>query len=152
MLAGVSRIRVAAYVLRERGSWQLLVFEQSAHPDAGLQIPAGGVRPDECLPDAVLREVGEETGLVGLTIRGQLHTENAPHPISGGLRTTRYFVVDAPPDTPDAWTHRVHGDGFDSEMIFHCRFESLPLQHPLADNQDAGLGLVHPTFTTTSRR
>ena len=68
MVAAGSRIRVAAYVLRHRGSWQLLVFEQPAHPDAGLQIPAGGIRPQESLSAAVLREVGEETGLVCLSI------------------------------------------------------------------------------------
>lgn len=42
----MSRIRVAAYVLRERTPWELLVFEQAGRPHAGVQIPAGGVRPN----------------------------------------------------------------------------------------------------------
>lgn len=105
-MADVSRPRVAAYVLRERTSWQLLVFEQDGNPDAGLQIPAGGVRTGETLTAAVLREVSEETGLTDLTIDHRLHTENSAHPETGAARTTTYFVVNAAPTSPHAWMHR----------------------------------------------
>lgn len=147
----MSRIRVAAYVLRERASWELLVFEQVAFPHAGVQIPAGGVRPNETLDMAVLREVYEETGLRDLTVRTQLHTEHKPHPITGTPRTTTFFVLDAPHQTPEAWTHPVHGHGADTGMIFTCRFEPLPLQRRLADDQDAGLGKIDAIFTTLTR-
>lgn len=151
-MAEMSRIRVAAYVLRRRDVWQLLVFEQAASPEAGVQIPAGGVQPNEALPDAVLREVSEETGLVNLIVRNRLHVDSKPNHATGTPCTTTYFVVDAPPDTPDAWTHSVYGRGADTGMTFHCRFEPLPLPHPLADDQDAGLALLDPDFTTLTRR
>ena len=43
---------------------QLLLFK---HPYAGIQIPAGTVEEGETLEDALLREVVEETGLIGNT-------------------------------------------------------------------------------------
>lgn len=148
----MSRIRVAAYVLRERTSWELLVFEQAGRPQAGLQIPAGGVRSNETLDMAVLREVYEESGLLDLTVRTLLHTEHKAHPTTGIPRTTTYFVLDAPHQTPEAWTHTVQGDGADAGMIFTCRFEPLPLHSSLADDQDAGLGMIDAGFTTLTRR
>ncbi|HEY0695891.1 MAG TPA: NUDIX domain-containing protein, partial [Kribbella sp.] len=48
-------------------------------PEAGQQVPAGGVNTNEDLPTAVLREVTEETGLAGLTIVRALTTEDKPH-------------------------------------------------------------------------
>jgi 8-oxo-dGTP pyrophosphatase MutT (NUDIX family) len=148
----VSRVRVAAYVLRVRISTQLLIFEQAAAPAAGMQIPAGGIQPNETPQEAVLREVSEETGLTGLTVRDVLHTEERPHPVTRTPRTTTFFIVGAPTDTPDAWTHHVDGHGTDAGLIFNCRFEDLPLEHPLADDQDAGLGLIHADFITRTRR
>lgn len=151
-LGPVSRMRVAAYVVRQRPSWELLVFEQVGTPEAGSQIPAGGIRPSETPGHAVLREVTEETGLDGLRLRTQLQTENKPHPVTGESRTTTFFVVDAPDETPDAWMHSVLGQDADAGMIFKCRFTTLPLLHPLADDQDAWLGLIDASFTTIARR
>ncbi|GAS93191.1 UDP-glucose/GDP-mannose dehydrogenase, partial [Mycolicibacterium canariasense] len=37
-------------------------------------------------------------------------------------------------------------------MVFNCRFTPLPLKQPLADDQDAWLGLIDPGFTTLARR
>jgi ADP-ribose pyrophosphatase YjhB (NUDIX family) len=51
------RIRVAAYVIRRQTGPQLLVFEHQGIPEAGTQIPAGGVRPGETLSQAVQREM-----------------------------------------------------------------------------------------------
>lgn len=150
----MSRIRVAAYVLRERTSWELLVFEQAGVPRAGVQIPAGGVRVNEPLDMAVLREVYEETGLHDVRVRTQLHTEHRAHPTTGVPRITTFFVLDAPLHAPAAWTHPVHGDGADADagMIFTCRFEPLPLRSCLTDDQDAGLGLIDVGFTTLTRQ
>jgi len=148
----MSRRRVAAYVLRERTSWELLVFEHAGLPEAGVQIPAGGVLPDEPTTLAVLREVFEETGLFELTIRAQLHTEHKPHPTTGMPRATTFFAVDALRWTPDKWTHSVRGDDADAGLTLNCRFVRLPLERPLADDQDAGLGLIDAGFTTVARR
>lgn len=148
----VSRIRVAAYVLQRAATWQLLVFDQPGHPQAGTQIPAGGVHQGESLAHAVLREISEETGLHCVTLRQQLHVEHRPHPRTGTPRTTTFFAADAAAGTPPAWTHEVVGRGTDAGMVFNCRFTPLPLRQPLADDQDAWLGLIDPGFTTLARR
>lgn len=139
-------------MLRERQSWELLVFEHAGIPEAGVQIPAGGVRHGEPLEMAVVREVYEETGLHELMVRSQLHTEHKPHPTTGIPRTTTFFAVDARDQTPDHWKHAIQADGADAGMTFQCRFVPLPLSRPLTDDQDAGLGLISPGFTTLQRR
>ncbi|MEU6002641.1 NUDIX domain-containing protein [Streptomyces sp. NPDC047197] len=144
------RIRVAAYVLRYRAVPEVLVFDHVGMPDAGTQIPAGGVRPGEGLEEAVLREVAEETGLLTGTVVRQIAVEDKPHPESGAPRRTTFFLLRAPADTADAWHHRVHGDGDDAGLTFACRFLPLPLRQPLADAQDAWLGHVDPRFTTVT--
>ncbi|MER5895823.1 NUDIX domain-containing protein [Streptomyces sp. NPDC001876] len=136
------RIRVAAYVLRHREVAELLVFDHVGVPEAGTQIPAGGVRPGEDLEHAVLREIAEETGLATAAPVRRIAVEDSPHPGTGQPRRTTFFLLRAPADSPDAWHHRVHGDDQDAGMVFACRFVPIPLRQPLADGQDAWLGRV----------
>ncbi|MFC9896092.1 NUDIX domain-containing protein [Nocardia sp. NPDC127579] len=136
------RIRVAAYVIRRRVVPELLVFDHVGIPEAGTQIPAGGVYPDEDLERAVLREVAEETGLLDVTVIGRIGVDDRPHPQSGRPRRTTFFHLDAGIDIPDTWTHRVGGTGADHGMLFACRFVALPLDRPLADWQDAWLDRI----------
>ncbi|MEV4876608.1 NUDIX hydrolase [Streptomyces cyaneofuscatus] len=140
------RIRVAAYVIRRHPSPALLVFDHLDAPGAGTQVPAGGVGAGEAPVRAVLREVAEETGLTGSTVVRRLAVEDRRHPVTGQPRRTTFFLLDAPPDAPEAWEHRVGGDGTDAGMRFACRFVPLPLAQPLADAQDAWLGLVDPRW------
>jgi ADP-ribose pyrophosphatase YjhB (NUDIX family) len=143
------RVRVAAYVIRHISSEpQLLVFDQLGIPDAGTQVPAGGVKPGESLHDAVLREVAEETGLTDISVVSEIATEQKPHPETGQPRHTTYFHVQARADTSDSWKHSVTGTGQDSDLQFVCRFVALPLQTHLADHQDAQLHRINPGWTT----
>ncbi|MEU8898628.1 hypothetical protein [Nocardia sp. NPDC048505] len=43
------RVRVAAYVIRDRGGAELLVFDHVGMPEAGTQVPADGVEAGESL-------------------------------------------------------------------------------------------------------
>ncbi|WP_030775085.1 NUDIX hydrolase [Streptomyces sp. NRRL F-2664] len=144
------RIRVAAYVIRQRAVPELLVFDHLGIPEAGTQIPAGGVASGEGPEEAVLREVAEETGLLTATAVRRITVEDKPHPDTGRPRRTSFFLLRAPADTPDAWDHHVHGDGGDAGLTFSCRFVPLPLGQPLADDQDAWLGLIDPCWTTAT--
>ncbi|MFE6157834.1 NUDIX domain-containing protein [Streptomyces sp. NPDC056486] len=142
------RIRVAAYVIRHRAVPEVLVFDHVGMPEAGTQVPAGGVRPGETMEDAVLREVAEETGLLTATVVRQLTVEDKPQPETGQPRRTTFLYLRVPADTPDAWEHHVHGDGGDAGLTFACRFLPLPLRHTLADEQDAWMSRIDPRWTT----
>ncbi|MEU4176784.1 NUDIX domain-containing protein [Streptomyces sp. NPDC026589] len=143
------RLRIAAYVIRRHPCPALLVFDHGDCPGAGTQVPAGGVAPGEDPERAVLREVAEETGLTGARVVRRITVDERPHPETGQPRLTTFLLLDAPSDGPSAWEHRVRGDGSDAGMRFACRFAPLPLEHPLADAQDAWLGMVDPRWTTS---
>lgn len=127
------------------------MFDHVGMPDAGTQIPAGGVKPGEGTEEAVLREVAEETGLLTAAVVRPIAMEDKPHPGTGQPRRTTFFLLRVPAGTSDAWVHHVRGDGADAGLTFACRFVALPLDRPLADAQDAWLGEVDPGFTTRSR-
>ncbi|MEU8125429.1 NUDIX domain-containing protein [Spirillospora sp. NPDC049024] len=142
------RIRVAAYVIRHGAVPELLVFDHVGMPQAGTQVPAGGVRPGEDLEQAVLREVVEETGLHTVSVVEQIAVDTRPDPATRRPRRTTYFHLQAPATTEDAWSHAVSGEGDDAGLTFACRFLPLPLDHPLADAQDAWLNRINPRWTT----
>src|SRR5688572_3237280 len=61
--------KVFAYITNRN---RLLVFRHTDFPEAGIQVPAGTVLPNEDLEVAVLREAQEETGLPDLAIKTYL--------------------------------------------------------------------------------
>lgn len=148
------RQRVACYVTRttERGE-ELLVFdhrddadliEEGADP-SGTQVPAGGMTRFESITDAALREVGEETGLTGLsglTFVEQVGFVELGLDDPGGPSMTTYVHVTAPGGGADSWEHAVGGDGEDAGLVFSCRWEPLPLGFELADAQGQFLEAV----------
>ncbi|WP_406328034.1 NUDIX domain-containing protein [Streptomyces sp. NBC_01617] len=142
------RIRVAAYVIRHSTVPELLVFDHLGMPEAGTQVPAGGVRPGEDLRQAVVREVAEETGLLTASVIREIVTEDKPHPETGQPRRTTFFWLQAPTGTANAWDHRVWGDGDDSGFTFACCYLPLPLKQALADDQDTHLSDIDPLWAT----
>jgi 8-oxo-dGTP pyrophosphatase MutT (NUDIX family) len=92
-----------AYVTHEhpRLGQRLLVFSHPNAPEAGIQVPAGTMRPNESPEHAALREAREETGLDDLVLAGFL-----------GER-----VHDASPFGRDELHHR---------SFFHLRYRGDP--------------------------
>ena len=130
------RPRVAAYVVRRLGDGiELLVFDLEGLPERGTQVPAGGIRSTESRKEAALREVKEETGLVAVRVVTELGIIESPHPASGQSRQTSYWVLEAAEELPSEWRHVVASDDGDDAMVFLCRWELLPLEVALADDQ-----------------
>lgn len=133
-----ARVRTAAYVTRNvPGGWELLVFDHRDHPEAGTQVPAGGVNPGELLTDAVLREIAEETGVTAVALGTALAVQQRQHPDNGQPRVTVFFHAQTT-ETRDTWTHSVAGQEGDRDygMVFRCYF--IPARQAadlLADNQ-----------------
>ncbi len=121
------RRRVAVYV--ERGN-ALLVFEHRDRPDAGTQIPAGGLEPGETPEAGVVREVLEETGLRLSEAPSLLGTHDHFDGLGRPSRTY-FFRVQAPQDAPESWEHHVTGDGDDTSLVFLCRFDPAPSLWPV---------------------
>jgi RimJ/RimL family protein N-acetyltransferase/8-oxo-dGTP pyrophosphatase MutT (NUDIX family) len=131
------RVRVAAYVVRAAPSGlELLVFDHVGAPQAGRQVPAGGVRAGEPLEAAVRREVAEETGVTDVTVRMSLGVSQRPHPRTGAPRVTAFYYATTG-DPRSGWQHAVTGGGKDSGLRFGCWFLPLPqVAGSLADRQD----------------
>ena len=98
----MSEPRVYAYIVRKG---RVAVF---AHPDpdAGVQVPGGGVEAGESLEEAVLREVAEESGLpceivayLGETRRRGWHPEGGAYDIE-----RHYFHVVPAGPVAETWT------------------------------------------------
>lgn len=96
--------KVFAYITSGRC---LLLLAHPDHPEAGLQIPAGTMRPGELVVTAALREANEETGLAGLEVVGVLGKRTFDmRPFGRNEIHHRTFVhltcLDA---TPASWEH-----------------------------------------------
>jgi 8-oxo-dGTP pyrophosphatase MutT (NUDIX family) len=140
------RLRVACYVTRPGPAGpELLVIDHAGDDPAnpsGTQVPAGGMLPFEALADAAIREVEEETGVVGLTYLGQVGTVELGLHDEGGPSVTNFAHLQAPSGGERSWRHTVTGDGEDAGMTFSCRWEPLPLPFELAAGQGAFLSAL----------
>ncbi|HTO49448.1 MAG TPA: NUDIX domain-containing protein [Burkholderiales bacterium] len=87
-----ARRRSAGVVVlrRHANDWRCLLLRAFAYWD----FPKGRIEPDEAPLAAAIREVEEETGLVGLVFRwGEAFRETAPY--SGG-KVARYYLAESP--------------------------------------------------------
>lgn len=140
------RQRIACYVTRVvEGSLELLVFQpvdDNATDPSGVQVPAGGMATFEAVETAALREVEEESGLIGLRFERQLGAVEVGLHESGGPSVTTYVHLTAPDDEEPSWEHTVSGDGEHSGMRFRWRWEPIPLAVDLALDQAAYLDRI----------
>ena len=107
----------------------VLVFRHVDAPEAGIQVPGGTVQPGESLPDAVLREAFEETGLPGLRIvaeLGESWLEVAEGGKRGDLRHRHFFHLRCATPLPATWQH-AEGDPSDGGPPILFEFFWLPL-------------------------
>jgi 8-oxo-dGTP pyrophosphatase MutT (NUDIX family) len=133
--------KVVIYVIH-RGN--LLVFEHPDAPEAGLQVPAGSVRPGEDLDAAARREVREETGIPARTVR-LLGTARYDMGAYGRNEVhDRFFYVAELPRSrrfDRRWKHSETHDGIGEPDVFELYW--LPLDTPgLATKLEAAQGAL----------
>ena len=113
------REKVLVYVTRGE---ELLVLEHTAdYPDAGIQVPAGGVDAGESPEVAATRELFEETGLTARMPPIYLQSYWWPNS-EAPSRIRHYYWVEAPAETPTAWSHVVSAGEGDEGMTFLLSF------------------------------
>lgn len=115
---GAPRPRVACYVTR-KGSSNILVFEHVESPDAGAQLPTGGIKPAETIAAAAMREVFEKTGL-DARFKALLGYADAAGE-DGSPHRTAYVGLDVD-YAPDSWAHTGAGAGAGTGTSFACRW------------------------------
>ncbi len=94
---------------------RLLLFTHPEHPQAGIQVPAGTMKPGENPADAVLREASEETGLTTLLIErwiGRYLLDRRPYGGAGEFHDRWFFHLTCDGSPPETWRH---GEGDPSD-------------------------------------
>ncbi|HEY7347606.1 MAG TPA: NUDIX domain-containing protein [Ktedonobacterales bacterium] len=120
-----TRRRAYIYVIREKdGVRQLLVFHED-DPEAGIQVPGGGIEPDETPLEGMKREVLEETGLKACVVERELAVDLRQY--EDHLQERHFFWLSVA-DAPDEWDHVVSGKGEDNGLIFHYFWVSSPTE------------------------
>lgn len=128
------RERVLAYVTRElHGRTELLTIEAVGYPEDGLQVPAGRLDLGETLEEGLFRELDEEAGFTGARVVRELPEFECTYPT---YSHNHAFHLVAEEETPDAWEHRVNGDGTDAGMIHLCRWVPLRAELELWNGGD----------------
>lgn len=99
------RPKVSAFVTLADG--RLLVFAHPESPDAGIQVPAGGIEPGEEPAAAAVRETEEETGFTGFVVERLVDRRLLQERRRGRLeRHDRWFFhLVAPDGLPDRWQY-----------------------------------------------
>lgn len=119
--------KVVGFVINENSeSPRVLVFEhEKKWSDAGLQVPAGSVRPQEPQESAICREIFEETGLESLEVVRKLGDYYIFRNSHSEFNHRHVFELRAEGDLQEEWEHKVSGHGHDRGMTFKCFWLTL---------------------------
>ncbi|GGO39985.1 NUDIX hydrolase [Deinococcus humi] len=106
-MASGLRERVLCFVVRASS---LLVFEHVDVPEAGVQLPAGGVEDGETPAQTAVRELFEESGLQLSAPRHlRSYRWEAQLPERFIRQVCHAYAFAAPPDLPPNWIHPAGG-------------------------------------------
>ena len=109
---------------------RLLVFSHPNAPEAGIQVPAGTMRPDESPAEAALREAVEETGLPDLELAGFLGEQLRDMTEFGrdAIHHRHFFHVRCLGEPPTVWRHYEPdpSDGSPELPLFELFWARLP--------------------------
>ncbi len=117
-MVDVKTVRKALiYIVRDD---TLAVFRHRDFPEAGIQVPAGTVKPGEGDEEAALREAREETGLDDLRFMQELGRELFDFTPFGRdeLHDRGFFQVACGGPTPDEWSNYEEHDGLAEPTLF----------------------------------
>lgn len=143
--------KVLAYIIRrysEQLSEQLevLVFIHKDFPEAGIQVPAGTVEPDEPLVTALFREIEEESGISPQKL--QLLHKIAQCEIPEQNVVRHVYMLTPTEELPDTWSHCVGGVGKDNGLIFDYYWS--PVDITLAGGQSQWLSVAIEYYGSSS--
>lgn len=101
------------------------------HPEAGVQLPKGGLEEGEDPAVGVLREIEEETGVTGIvSLRSigtwERHVGAGPSESGSAERHLwEVFLIDAPSGLPDEWFHSAWGSPEEDGLRFRCHWVQI---------------------------
>ncbi|MBI5931684.1 MAG: NUDIX domain-containing protein [Chloroflexi bacterium] len=120
----IEKRKAFAYITHQN---RLLVFEHADYPDAGIQVPAGSIEPDETPEQGVMREAFEETGLEGLVMAEFLGMVEY-HYNDQEIAHRYFFHLTCDHAPPETWSHMEtnRSDGNPEPLEFRFYWATLP--------------------------
>lgn len=98
-------------------SRRLLVFDHEGTPEAGTQVPAGGIKTDESDEAAVQRELAEESGITSARLVRKLGESwyraqqgHVPTGLEEQVHHAFHLQLDSTPDETWEWDECSDGD------------------------------------------
>ena len=115
--------KATAFVMRRpKKAPQLLAFQPVGKPNSPWQLPGGSVYIGESVKNAAIRELWEESGLKDLLFIKKLGTASYYKPRIKKTIERHCFMFKGAKSLPDAWEHKVKGNGGDKGQVLRYRW------------------------------